>query len=153
MYKIPPDFASLRGFFFLRAYARSGSECCQYRRCYRCDELNNELNGFLLTHNINVSLGFAAWLRQECLMFNVKGGAFAPTLWSSRLPFRRFRLSCLRRYRRLRCFRLRNYHPGSDCRYRPDSDYHSGCRSQDPPRYHRQSRLRASPPCHHGRSR
>ena len=25
-------------------------------------------------------------------MFNVKGGAFAPTLWSSRLPFRRYHL-------------------------------------------------------------
>ena len=48
--KSPPDSASLRGIIFLRAYARSGSECCQYRRCYRCDELNNELNGFLLTH-------------------------------------------------------------------------------------------------------
>lgn len=48
--KSPPDSASLRGIFFLRAYARCSSECRYYRSCDTCNDLHDELNGFLLTH-------------------------------------------------------------------------------------------------------
>ena len=48
--KSPPDSASLRGIFFLRAYARCRTQCRQYRRCNRCDKLNYKLNGLFFTH-------------------------------------------------------------------------------------------------------
>ena len=40
--------------FFLRAYARCGAESCYDCSGYRCDDLHDKLDGFLLTHNLNV---------------------------------------------------------------------------------------------------
>ena len=48
--KIPPDSASLRGFFFLRAYARCGSKGRYYGCGYRCYDLYNKFNRLFLTH-------------------------------------------------------------------------------------------------------
>jgi len=130
---------------YLRSYARCGAEGCYDCSGYRCYNLHDKLDSFLLTHNFNVSLGFAAWLRQECLMFNVKGGALGPKP-TSQSPFRRLRLNCLLRYY------YRYWCPN----FRPGSDYHRRLmagRSQDPPQYLGLSRLHASLPYPCGRSR
>ena len=40
-----PDFS------FLGSHARGSPQCRQYRRCNRCDELNDEFYGFFLCHS------------------------------------------------------------------------------------------------------
>jgi len=58
---------------FLYAHATRCAKRCHDCCRYRCDDLYNELKCFFLSHGnrrlmFNVSLGFAAWLCQECLM-------------------------------------------------------------------------------------
>ena len=36
------------------AYTRCGAKCCQYCRCYRCYQLDDEFDGFLLCHMLFV---------------------------------------------------------------------------------------------------
>ena len=58
-----------------RANARCGSQRRHYRRSDTSNHLHDELQCFFLCHSqclmFNLSLGFAAWHRQECLIFNV----------------------------------------------------------------------------------
>ena len=55
------------------AHAAGGAQRRYYRRCDTGNHLHNKLQCFFLGHNVlmfNLSLGFAAWHRQECLMVN-----------------------------------------------------------------------------------
>ena len=115
--------------FFSRSHAACSSQSGNNRRCDRRNHLYDELNSFSLCHGnrrlmVNVSLGFAAWLRKESLMFHVKRG-LSPRAFNLPRLERRPMVGSDRRYlsfRRLRCFRCLN-------RYRLSPSFRSsGCR-------------------------
>ena len=60
-------------------HAARGAQCRDYRRSDRCYHLHDKFNRFLLSHNVLMfNLLIVSLVRlpkQECFMFNVKGGA------------------------------------------------------------------------------